>query len=86
VIPMLVSNARTFGVEFDMNTISICRWSEKLLGCGDHGGERILGVMDTFRASECTGGILSYKETLASLTAVHTIRHTKIYFFFQMRI
>lgn len=61
MIPMLICNARTFGVEFNMNTIAACRKREKFFGRGNGRREGIFSVMNTFRTSECTGRILSYR-------------------------
>lgn len=64
MIPMLICDARTFGVEFNMNAITACRQREKFFGRGNGGREGIFSVMNAFRTSESTSRILPYWSAL----------------------
>jgi hypothetical protein len=56
VVTVLVVITGTFDVEFQVNAASFCADVEELTSDCDRSREGVLGVMDTFRPCQSTGG------------------------------
>lgn len=55
MVTVLVCDARTLSIEFNMNAIPVRRTFEKLACNTDWSGERVLRIVNALRASKGTG-------------------------------